>query len=110
VPDHHGLTEKAVEIRPGIRERRRLSDHGIVDAVNARRLGRDRFTARPQQLAKRTVARKLSAGQADPGKLDHPRRARIEPGGLRVDDNGVERQKRGGATRPVHRPSPPAAT
>ena len=109
VPDHHGLAEIRFEARPGLRKQRRFRDHGVVDAMNARRLGGDRFTSRPQQLAEFFVGNQLSNREPHRGKLDHPRLAWIEPGGFGVDDDGVERQKRSPATRPVHRPSLPAA-
>ena len=70
VPDHHGLAEKRVEARPDFREQRRFGDHGIVDAMNARRLGGNRFTGRPQQLAE------LFAGNQLSSREPHRRQAR----------------------------------
>ena len=61
VPDHHGLAEIRVEARPGFGKQRRFRDHGIVDAMNARRLGGDHFIGRPQQLTKPFVGKQLSS-------------------------------------------------
>jgi hypothetical protein len=109
VPDHHGLAKIRGEARPGFRKQRRFRDHVIVDAMNARRLGGDHLIGRPQQLTKLFVGNRLSSREPHRGKLDHPRLARIEPGGFGIDDSSIERQKRSGATDPVHRPSLPVA-
>ena len=103
VSDHHGLAEIRTEARPDLGEQRRFRDHGVVDAMDARRLGRDRFTGRSQQLTKLVAGSQFSGLQSHTGELDHPRLARIEPGGLGIDDDGVDRQKRRDATRPLHR-------
>src|SRR6267142_5937791 len=105
VPDHNRLTEKPVDAWPDVHEQRRFCDDGVVDAMNARSLGGDRFIGWPQQLTERAAVNQLSSREAHAGKFDHTRLARIKPSGFGINDNGVERQKRGGANRSVHRPS-----
>ncbi|WP_454652770.1 hypothetical protein [Bradyrhizobium liaoningense] len=55
-------------------------------------------------MNERIAVDQLSGRQTHAGKLDHPRLARIEPGRFGIDDNGVERQKRGSTTCRIHCP------
>ena len=100
VADQHGVVEIARELRPRRGEPRRVRNRRVVEAVDARGVGRDRDIG-PHQPPQRRRVGDPAAGQPHRPDLDHPRVRRIEPGRLRVHDHGVDRDQ-GRDTGPVH--------
>ena len=93
VADQHGVVEIAGQLRPHRGEPRRGGNRGVVEAVNARRVGRDRDIG-PHQTPQGRFVGDLAAGQPHRADLDHPRVGRIKPGGLGVHDDRIDRDQR----------------
>ena len=104
MPDQHCVVEIAGKFRPHRGKPRRIGDRGVVEAVDARGLRRDRDIG-PHQPAQRRRVGDPAAGQADGTDLDDPRIGRIKPGGLGIHDHGVDRDQRRHAG-PVHHRRP----
>ncbi len=93
--DHHGVADEGGELRPYLGEGRRLRDRRVVDAMDGGGGGRDRHPGTHQPAECRRFV-DPAAGDADGRHFDQSGRGRIEPGGLGIEHDGVERNQRGG--------------
>ena len=92
--DHHRIADKGGELQPHLGEGRRLRDRRVIDAMDGGDGGRDWHPGTHQPAECRGFV-DPSAGDPDGRHLDHSGRGRIEPGGLGIEHDGVERNQRG---------------
>ena len=108
VTDQHGAGNLAGDLRPGGGETRRAGHVQIADAMDLRRLVGN-GSARIDQPAQRCLLVEPAAAERHHADFDDARLARIEAGGLGVDDHGVERDQRRCIDDGCHRPPGMAA-
>jgi hypothetical protein len=93
VADHRAAVDEALELRLNRREGQRVAEIGVSDPVDRPRGGGDRPLLRDEAL-KNLVLADDAAAQPHGADLDEPRGPRVEPSGLGVEDDRVEREKR----------------
>ncbi len=102
VADNHGPLDRRGNFRCDRRERRRIGDRRIVNAVNAAGGRRNGF-ARLHPPMQRRRGIEPAAGDLQRAELDDPGPGRIEPRRFRIDDQGVKRNERGRVADGRHR-------
>ncbi len=90
--DRHGAVERRGDFRRDGGERRCAGNRGIVDAVNLADGQRNRLAGlHPPMQRRRQV--EPPADEPQRAELDDPGLGRIEPGGFRIDDQGIKRDE-----------------